>query len=390
VIAIIGMLIALLLPAIQVAREAARKMQCSSNMKQIGLALHTYHNAYGMFPPAMLLQGLKNGEDIATYTSSGPGENEMWSDTTWFGGSFVGGGQNVGTLSCLALVLPFIEQSALHSRLTDVLNQADQSDYPGNVSGKLNLTTNVYCNGKIQWHQRAGTIITPRPASVGISTYCCPSDTNGNISAWHYMIGENDENAKLGKSNYLVVKGRWNVMQFYSCEYVCNGAFDADTDTNPNSTAAWFPLLTHNSTYDTASCTDGLSNTIIFGEVHSRGAQQGDSLATVWIGQGNGMGKLTRKADGSLTDKETDINGGEQIEYYRGYMIPTGATSWGNTRINHPLVPGFGDYGDYASSMHTGGANFLQGDGSVVFISETITPTIYAARATARGGESTE
>ena len=92
VIAIIAILIALLLPAVQQAREAARRTQCKNNLKQIGLALHNYHDVYKMFAPGWIAQ-----PDTVTVTIAPGLENDAW---TW------------GTA-----ILPFIEQTNLSNQL---------------------------------------------------------------------------------------------------------------------------------------------------------------------------------------------------------------------------------------------------------------------------------
>jgi type II secretory pathway pseudopilin PulG len=80
-IAPVAILIALLLPAVQQAREAARRTQCKNNLKQIGLAMHNYHDAFGCFPP------------VATYDAQG---NPL--------------------LSWRVTILPFIQETALYQQ----------------------------------------------------------------------------------------------------------------------------------------------------------------------------------------------------------------------------------------------------------------------------------
>src|SRR4051812_7488243 len=78
VIAIIAVLISLLLPAVQSAREAARRAQCTNNLKQIGLALHNIHSTENRFPPGALDNGAVWSAWLARYYEQGNIADALW------------------------------------------------------------------------------------------------------------------------------------------------------------------------------------------------------------------------------------------------------------------------------------------------------------------------
>jgi prepilin-type N-terminal cleavage/methylation domain-containing protein len=119
VIAIIAILIALLLPAVQQAREAARRTQCKNNLKQLGIALHNYHDTFNCFPPA-----------------------HIRTDPNW---PTTGGTTNWRGFSAHSMLLPYIEQAPLYA--------------------SLNFNT----------HHEAAPNVDPN--NTKLAAFLCPSDT---------------------------------------------------------------------------------------------------------------------------------------------------------------------------------------------------------------------
>ena len=209
VIAIIGVLVGLLLPAVQVAREAGRRSSCSSNLKQIALALHGHHAARGKFPPGWIEQ-----------CPTPRGVNQ------------------VGEWSWTAYSLPFMDDGALYQSLS---------------VGKESLAVALLVTSFVE------------KMKAPVRSFVCPSDTgpaNGSSTTGGRFVRRRGlaGNQYLAKSNYV------------GCNASFNLAFDDGLPTNlagtdPHRTRA-NGIFFKDKGLRTKDITDGTSKTLLLGERH--------------------------------------------------------------------------------------------------------------------------
>jgi prepilin-type N-terminal cleavage/methylation domain-containing protein/prepilin-type processing-associated H-X9-DG protein len=213
VIAIIAVLIGLLLPAVQKVREAANRMSCANNLKQIGLAAHSYQSAHNKLPPGSL----------------GPIPNETR-------GPY---GNNIQFVSCLAYLLPCLEAE--------------------NVHRNLQVNFDVKSLGPNWWLNPANL----KMAETRIKVFLCPSDDpyqptqNGIVRAAH---GFHDASGTYGGGDYFAPDSDVNVGR---TNYLAVGGA-AGRGTHPL-WSRYEGLLNNRS----ETSLDGTSNTLLFGEFTS-------------------------------------------------------------------------------------------------------------------------
>jgi prepilin-type N-terminal cleavage/methylation domain-containing protein/prepilin-type processing-associated H-X9-DG protein len=336
VVAIIALLMALLLPAVQKVREAANRMKCGNNLKQIGLACHNYHNSYEAFPPGNVSPVTMSAAGCFSGTSStSPHPGPPWS----------------------AAILPYIEQTAI----ANSLNMGPSGTFPSSYNDAstspppANLKPAVY------------NPITNSPLYASINVYQCPTTPQGMLP-WVAV-------ATVGNPIPGVER---TTMNYFGC---MGGGLDEPATTNKTPSAnlqnctcgtvgAPFPnaqFLIHwtngfmhvNSRKRIADAKDGTSNSILVGETIYQNMQ---------VNRGWGSSHRTQHGSnngpGNITGTYRAINSGKAL-----YEAFSNKTTDQNIH-NHLMNTTFG-------SMHTGGAQFCFGDGSVRFLNENMNLAIY-------------
>jgi prepilin-type N-terminal cleavage/methylation domain-containing protein/prepilin-type processing-associated H-X9-DG protein len=305
VIAIIGILVGLLLPAVQAAREAARRMQCSNNLKQMGLALHNYHDTFNRFPGN---------------TGSLPTDNRT--GASW-----------------LVQILPQLEQTAAYNQLVWV-----GTDFGDRLSANRNWL--------VMSQVRVPSYRCPSSPLEPLRTQTAHSATQALGAPATYQIQIPD---------YVGNVGYWNILPAPG-----GPGMRADRGRNIWTGYGWLQdtgiIAIWNEMYQgpkMSSITDGTSNTIAIGEHSDFEYAPGGGKTDTRPGSGpGGMWNAGRCfwASGGWTHNVTAVR--FPINHLRFNVNPTNQAFTG-------LHNGY-------RSPHTGGVQFVFGDGSVRFLSNNI------------------
>jgi prepilin-type N-terminal cleavage/methylation domain-containing protein/prepilin-type processing-associated H-X9-DG protein len=328
VIAIIAVLIGLLLPAVQKVREAASRASCQNNMKQIGLALHNYHDSRGRFPAAKIHSGAA-GRLQPTYVGpevSYAGEPwRIYNHTGW------------------VALLPYIEQDALFRKY--------DYRFPSSHSAHSVGLDNTWLAGDDK--------VNVPVVSTYLPVYTCPADeTPPEVR---------DDNGY--PADYSVVPPKPELPWYH--QYSRQGArrsnyyfatYHATDDSTHYPDGAVVGAFGTNGAATFAAVTDGLSNAIGVGE--SRQEKVLEAYGPYW-----GSGTRTC-CHGFVTDEKHHIN----FPYGQVAMQLTGRAG---------LLQDGGGFG----SWHTGGANFLFLDGTVHFLTDGLPFATFEALNSINGGE---
>lgn len=347
VIAIIGVMVGLLLPAVQAAREAARRMSCGNNVKQIGLAAHNYHAAYNKLP--MHGGGTKGAQSTAA------ANNDWWSQYST---------ENSWQLSSLVGLTPFMEQQALWEQISNPLD-ADQN---GTIDYQAMGPCPNYTGSPIY-----------KPWFTEIATLRCPSDPGVGLPA-------------LGRTNYASCMGD-SVANSREGLVQRNGTDGAG---NPqNSTYAVQQRAGMRGVFAThqfmgfRDILDGTANTIMYGEIatdlgdndkRTMPSSQGSTAWNTSIGVNptwcQSVQNYVDPARPQFWVSGTPTAGSTQGRGFRWADYDPKMTMMFTILPPNRETCGPHNGGNYfmgtASSRHQGGAHVLMADGAVKFITDSI------------------